>query len=174
MIDLDTAKYPLAFASKVWGVTTPTGRLYQNEYLKFSEHDRKASGQGATALLTARRVLQGAIGAELAPSFRTAALACQAAYSFTDAAETDEAEGYTREPGRLFQGAMTALVAYPSGRGVVIRVDTKTPLDQLFFPVGGAGIELGRRQERGSFLLLDLVVKRVEQQLHAYNSGGVI
>lgn len=81
MIIMDEARYSLAVAAKVWGLPTPTARLYMNEYLSLGPHDRKAAGQGATALLTARRVLQGAIGAELAPSFRTAALACKAVWT---------------------------------------------------------------------------------------------
>jgi hypothetical protein len=172
MIGMDEARYSLAVAAKVWGLRTPTARLYMNEYLALGQHDRKAAGQGATALLTARRVLQGAIGAELAPSFRTAALACKAAWWFTDMSSPQEAPGYERDPGGLFKGALTALIAYPNGRGVVVRVDG-TPLKQIFFPIGGAGAELGR-QPRGSFLLLDPTVKHVEQQLAKYESGAVI
>jgi hypothetical protein len=173
MMIMDEARYSLAVAAKVWDLPTPTARLYMNEYLALGPHDRKAAGQGATALLTARRVLQGAIGAELAPSFRTAALACKAALSFTDVSSPQEAPGYNREPGGLFEGASTALIAYPDGRGVVVRVDDKTPLQQIFFPIGGAGMALGR-QPRGSFLLLDFTVKRVEQLLMMYESGAVI
>jgi hypothetical protein len=169
MIIMDEARYSLAVAAKVWGLSTPTARLYMNEYLALGPHDRKAAGQGATALLTARRVLQGAIGAELAPSFRTAAPACKAAWSFTDVSSSQEATGHDREPGRLFEGASTALIAYPNGRGVVVRVDDKTPLQQIFYPAGGAGMELGT-QPRGSFLLLDLTVKRVEQLLTMYEA----
>jgi hypothetical protein len=172
MILMDEARYSLAMAAKVWGLPTPTARLYMNEYLELGPHDRKAAGQGAAALLTARRVLQGAIGAELAPSFRTAALACKAAWSFTDVSSPQEAPGYDREPGELFEGALTALIAYPDGRGVVVRVDD-SPLRQIFFPIGGAGMNLGR-QPRGAFLLLDLTVKRVEQQLAKYEGGAVI
>jgi hypothetical protein len=173
MTKIDDARYSLAVAAKVWGLSTPTARLYMNEYLQLGLHDRPAPGQGATALLTARRVLQGAIGAELAPLFRTAALACRAALSFTDFSSPDEAPGYDRNPGELFEGAFTALVAYPEGRGVVVRVDEKTPFQQLFFPIGGASKELGR-QHRGSFLFLDFTVKRVEQLLMMYDSGAPI
>ncbi len=173
MKNIDEARYSLAVAAKVWGLTTPTARLYMNEYLQLGPHDRKASGQGATALLTARRILQGAIGAELAPQFRNAALACKAAWSFTDVSSPLEAPGHERRPGELFKGAMTALIAYPGGSGVVVRVDSKTPLQQIFFPTGENSITLGK-QWKGSFLLLDFTVKRVWQTLKAYESGAVI
>jgi hypothetical protein len=165
MRDWDEAKYPTGFAATVWGVPVPTARHYVNEYLWLTPNDRKAHVSGATTLLTGRRVLQGAIGAELAPSFRTAALSCEAAKYFTDFSNNLEAPGHSRNPGELFDGALTALAAYPNGEGVVIRVDGAR-LDQVFFPIGPLG-----RQIRVVILLLNPIFKRVEIALDKFDHG---
>ena len=174
MRDLDEARYPTRFASKVWRVPNPTGKLYVNKYLNLTPADRKAHVSGATTLLTGRRVLQGAIGAEIATRFRTGAgPACQAATTFTDYPDPDESRKYpNRNPAELFPKQFTALIAYPSGRGIVVWVD-EDPLSRIFFPHGGAGIELDRQQEGAWVLMLDLIVHRVTEELDKFDRGEV-
>ncbi|MGY8707001.1 hypothetical protein RAD16_14785 [Bradyrhizobium sp. 18BD] len=129
------------------------------------DKDRPASGRGATALLSARRVLQMAIAARLVELGMSPKAACNAAWTFSDRSNSLEAPGYERGPGELYgAGALTALCVYGDGTAAVVRVDRKTPLEQVFFPNGSASVAGSARKEGAIVLLLDFIVKGVAEQ----------
>ncbi|MHC2289170.1 hypothetical protein [Bradyrhizobium barranii] len=133
--------------------------------LKRREKDQPASGRGATALLSPRRVLQMAIAARLVELGVHPKAACNAAWYFSDRSNPLEAPGYERGPGELYGGdALTALCAYRDGTAAVVRVDRRTPLEQLFFPIGSASAAGSGRKEGAIVLLLDFIVKGVAEQ----------
>ena len=177
----DEAKYPTAFAAKVWNVPVPTAKLYVKKYLWLTPNDRKAHTSGATTLLTGRRVLQGAIGAHLAHSFRTgAAKACEAAKAFTDFSYESDAPGFNRDPGELYAGSLTCLAVYPDGQTRVIRTEgvenkkfnTKTKKTEVVIEKPTVeDITFGSGQRGACWLLpLDFIVKHVTIELDKFDS----
>ncbi|TQF31710.1 hypothetical protein UNPA324_20335 [Bradyrhizobium sp. UNPA324] len=154
-----------------------TGQSWvKQEILPLRRMDRRASGKGATALLSPRRVLQMAIAARLVELGMRPKAACSAAWHFTDRSNPLEAPGYERGPGELFGGgALTALCAYRDGTAAVVRVDRKnTPFEQIFFPIGTAGVAASGVKEGATVLLLDFIVKEVAERFASLVERGEV
>lgn len=169
-------RYTITTASKVAGLNPGTARSWlQNDWLTLSRKDIPANSPGATTLLSYNRVLLMAVSAKLVEMGMHPELACKAARSFTDFSNPLEAPGYNRNPGELFEGRKiwTVLFAYVDGSSQVARVDSATPLQDIFFPTGAAGMT-GSRKEAAYVVMLDFIVKHVKTELERFQKGSVI
>jgi hypothetical protein len=168
--DLDTAKFSLTEAASVAGIKPATGQSWiKRGWLKLARgKDKPAKVAGATTLLSFRRVLQMTIAARLVAMGTHPQVACKAAHGFTDFSSNLEAPGHDRDPGELFAGASTALAVYSDGHSAVLRMDKKTSLENLFFPLGGPA----SRYEQATALFLDFIVKHVTVELEKFHSGA--
>src|SRR5262245_21900362 len=105
--DLDTPNIPISQAAKVAKTELATTRWwFAKSVILLGQHDRPPAFPGDTQFLTARRVLQLAIGAALTPMM-TPRRAFDAARNFTDGFEHGE-------PGRLHPDRPTLLITDPT------------------------------------------------------------
>jgi hypothetical protein len=172
VIDLDNPRYTVSQAAVVSGLTIPTGRSWI-PHLWLTEKDRKAAVAGATTLLTARRVLQMAIGAELAKRGVHPRLACHAALEFTDRADSyGDPDIPPRTPGELFDApdTWTDLIHYDDGSAVVLPFGPADERDVLF-PPGWVFKKVGRQDWAGR-LRLNSIVKHVIAELDQCGRAG--
>lgn len=164
----DAPLVPTSVGAKIANVNLFTAQSWVKKrwlLLNRRKNDQPASGRGAAALLSARRVLQMAIAARLVELGMSPDAACKAALHFSDRSNPLDAPGYERGPGELYGGgALTALCTYRDGSAAVVRVDRKTPLEQVFFPIGTASVAGSGRKEGAIVLLLDFIVKGVAEQ----------
>jgi hypothetical protein len=170
MLGSDEAKYPVSVAAKIAaGMNVGTaGSWLQKKWIRLNKSDKRAKVAGATTLLSRRRVLQLAIAWRLAKAGLHPKIACAAAHSFTDLANSGEAPGFDRDPGELFANAITSLVVYEDGSCAVVRIgedkDKKpTAFQQLHFPAGGQTAQ--SRYDAATSIMLDRIVRDVKLAL---------
>jgi hypothetical protein len=147
VLDFYTPKYPISYASDLAELKLATGRSWFNKEWLYS--DKKAAAPGGTALISGWSVLALAIAARLSRMGMHPKQACKAARVFVDLGEVDR-----RDPGELFSGPYTALVAYPDGDAEVLHANRSELLQKVFEPVQG-------RREEAYVLMLDFIVPRV-------------
>lgn len=159
MLNLDHALFSIACASDASLLKVGTGRSWiQKGYLLLgagSAKDWRAPTPGAATLLSARTVLQMALGAAFTRLGFHPQSGCRIATAFTVFSSDD------RTPGELYGGnAFTALSAYPGlDEGVVTCVDGKTPYQTIFFPPGFG------RQSSAAVVFVDFIHKQVMERL---------
>ena len=183
-MDFDEPIHPISRSSAIAGHTPATGRSWYAKGLLHSPKypDRPAPVPGATTLVSGRSVLAHSIAVPLADGLGMhAEMACRAARRFTDLSSENEAPGFMRNPGELFDKAFTYLAAYPNGDVRIIRgegikkrernketgkvemVLKKPSLDDILTGIG---------HRDGAWLLcLDFIVRHVEIELRKHAQG---
>lgn len=170
MQDPDDPRYKISDAAKVMGLKPATAASWVRLRWLYSPTDRLAAKPGATALLSARSVMAGAIAAELVQLGLHPREACSAARTFTDIADPHEARGFDRVPGEPFGApAFTALMVSATGDARVLRIDGEALAMSAFFP--SSGVHGAEAFTRAYLVLLNPLVARVQAQLDAKPRG---
>lgn len=154
MIDLDQANIPVSEAAEIAQLGHRNARHWVTQGFIGSKKkgDNLAGVIGATTYLTGRSVLQMAIAARLVDMGMSPSQACHAAADFTHISDPLDSPGHSRDPGELYEGSRTWLVAYQDGHTRIVRTKSQK-LDDLI---------VSQDTRRGFWVLpLDFIVKAV-------------